>query len=727
MVRRRFLSLLGHRGSVERLEVLHDELNQAGDDDKQLLSIIRSIGETVVPSHPAVLAYFCHVDLWKQLMDLIDESSLSVQNEILHTLAYVIARVHDDQTLCYLLSRNLLNRLLEDYPPSDSRAWIELLKTLTLQLVAAPQWTPLFYHEGRLSLWEALVATVPLTPACIPLVLELRSQPHLSFSESSLSSLADYVCRTLQHHYDRWVSLTQGPVVDTIRATSLQAQWTVEVPHVLPLPRLCECVLQWIQTKVLPDLLPTERAWLTDVGTSDVDVLPLLEARAQVATCFLTQLRGPPALTRMIAVALWHPQSTVVEKSLAYPCTQTLHRLVEGSCETKRPNPYRVELQRALRGDYGPWRAAAAALLWESALLTLEDELMDQLDWKLDEALVAFLQRSHEPESAAVDMALDCVSSLAMEYALLHPTDTHVRAALVACRDFFYTKTLESRLGDMFVDVVESVVEEMYTKIVPTMVREQGSHARPYYGYRLAHRSCSMHRLSAQVILRKLPSVEYNEMESCRFYSAMALHFRAVCRFLDDPLSRDGKADRIDRAEKLTQTFGCIRENPGPGTDIDLRGRMTFPVSSGVDLASDSMDSADEFMDFSRLRSISEEILFGSSSQYQLVLDPTILFLVKARERTSRGTIICSIPLLNVIAAASDDEWIHIAVRHENVPSLILNHNMALRCEKAGTALIIRQYVDRCRVALRKESIDKIRQLFEIPPNDLGVPASRTI
>ena len=77
-----------------------------------------------------------------------------------------------------------------------------------------------------------------------------------------------------------------------------------------------------------------------------------------------------------------------------------------------------------------------------------------------------------------------------------------------------------------------------------------------------------------------------------------------------------------------------------------------------------------------RLRSLSEDMgVFRTSSHFVLVLDPTDMFVVKPSPQIefNRGTIITSISLRNVIAAASDGEWLHVAVRHEDVGFLIKN------------------------------------------------------
>jgi hypothetical protein len=99
----------------------------------------------------------------------------------------------------------------------------------------------------------------------------------------------------------------------------------------------------------------------------------------------------------------------------------------------------------------------------------------------------------------------------------------------------------------------------------------------------------------------------------------------------------------------------------------------------------------------------------------------------------NRGTVLCCIPLLKVIASAKDGNWLHVAVRHGDVGFLIKNGNMALCFESAGTCLIVRQHIDRCRQLLRHELLEKIKALFGeqgdsvVDPADERIPHVQTL
>jgi hypothetical protein len=142
--------------------------------------------------------------------------------------------------------------------------------------------------------------------------------------------------------------------------------------------------------------------------------------------------------------------------------------------------------------------------------------------------------------------------------------------------------------------------------------------------------------------------------------------------------------------------------------------RFSSGSSGGQELQSPSKSNGDSD-NTERMRTFSDEMIFRPvSDALFIVLDPTDIYVVKPFQRKSvnRGTVLCCIPLLNVIAAAKDGNWLHVAVRHNDVGFLVKNGNMALCFDSAGTCLIVRQYMDRCRQLLRLELLEKIKVLF---------------
>lgn len=183
--------------------------------------------------------------------------------------------------------------------------------------------------------------------------------------------------------------------------------------------------------------------------------------------------------------------------------------------------------------------------------------------------------------------------------------------------------------------------------------------------------------------------------------------------------------------------IGGLRNRPETGTDIDVRGHTYFhfhpslggvfaennnkklprTVASEVDPSS-GIDRTSSTTNTATARGLAEGLLMRVTAQTQLllVLDPTDLVAVKpdSKEGGHRGTILCSAPLRSIIAAATDGEWLHVAVRQmEDVGVLIKNGNMALRLDSAGTCLIVKQYLDRCRTNLRTKLMYNIETLLE--------------
>jgi hypothetical protein len=220
--------------------------------------------------------------------------------------------------------------------------------------------------------------------------------------------------------------------------------------------------------------------------------------------------------------------------------------------------------------------------------------------------------------------------------------------------------------------------------------------------------------MNPSILVRRFRTVGSNDVEDCRFAIQMALQFRATCRVINSisELSTDGTPSfpTTEWADDLLLTIGDLHEKPVTGTDLDLRGRMTFNFHSVIKNRGPPQKSP------GKIGSASELIL-RSTSQLVLVLDPTDIFVVQpmgARRDVNRGTIVCGVSLRKVIAFASDEEWLHIAIRNmDDVGFLIKNGNMALHFDTVGTSLIVKQYLERSQNVLRAELKDQIDALFQ--------------
>lgn len=829
-----FLALAATRSVVRvnhevavRDEATVDALEMAKSLEKTVVSLIRSIGEVVVNAAEGqqqhtqpnqslrsdeAFEYFCEKAILALFVEIAcatpgrDEAHSTfhgvvwipqVKAQVYHTISLLIAGVRDSSALYYLLSQNCINQLVAGMLPLQQWTgqaletmlppYVDLLKTLAMQLGDAPQLFPFFTIQEKnrihFPLFSATLQTGTSAFAqsnsfvhatCLNLIVDFMQIPcspiqdWISQGQPEQRAFADHLCSLLLRRYTRIAHLTSGPVVDGIRSSALVGQLKglndqMELLNdVFGCPlrglhvRLCEQLLRQVISKLWKPFQSSQRPFLSAVGVADVDSIPASEAEAQAATAvlsrFLAIVRYPPAL-RMLAVTLWHekaspvwvqPESIESDKD-GYACTKALHLVVEGNPKDLVENVFRLEFYKALRGDYGAWRVVSSASLMYQCLHSIDTETLILLDilpkrdqeqgTPVEEAVAAFLLLKHARESNVSNWALECVASLVVAWTHrairtdLYSTEklrkSPMMAAIQRARDYFYQCLIDSErtvgVSDLFVDVLESSVASMYKKIT-LMVNGVRTGPR-ILGYNVAQVGCARHATDAEVLVRKLRCIKTNEIETTRFYAHMALHLRAIMRILDDYLTRisrskqknvrDLEPDMIDRADDLKTIFGSLRDSPQVGSDIDIRGRMWFPF-----FVDNSMqkEQARESQSEARDRAFSDDMIFRPTSTLVAVLDPTFLFVVKPldKQETARGTVICCVPLLNAIAAASDGDWLHIAVRHDDVGLLIKNGNMALRFENTGTSLIVRQYIDRSRQVLRGELMRKIKVLFDV-------------
>ncbi len=191
-------------------------------------------------------------------------------------------------------------------------------------------------------------------------------------------------------------------------------------------------------------------------------------------------------------------------------------------------------------------------------------------------------------------MGLECAASLADEFIYISVlgaanggesrldfdaafSTSPVWKGLIAARSYFFRQSMESQhavgVSDIFVDLIEASVERRYKRVTTTIRNVRSGPA--VYTYFISQHGCTVHGASPECIIRKFRSVDSNDVEATRFYAQMALHFRAICRVLDhvryqlqnlDTKSSmlNRRADHIitDKAEELSQIFGCLCENP---------------------------------------------------------------------------------------------------------------------------------------------------------------------
>ena len=532
--------------------------------------------------------------------------------------------------------------------------------------------------------------------------------------------------------------------------------------------RLCECLLQRIVSVLLENISPKiERQFLV-VGVLDLDVIPEVEAMAQTAIFFLSQFVISftyPPLIRMLAVALFHPFSTKIWQKQIIPTdeyimTTALNTIVQvkgragEDCDIIA-NPFRRSLLSCfLSGNMGEWMFVPTSMLLEGVMLSdaidldtlLSLDLVPQFDKEgdtdyvsseLEEALLHYLCRDHKNESSLSIFALERVGSLSLS--VLSQTVNSISQggkdiqrlksllplsplipSLRAIHGYFCVSAMEAEqktgVSELFLDLTQLATTSRYPKL--------SADHQLKYGCLLESFACHEHRLNSEVLVRKHRCVVSNDVEDCRYSIRLALHFRALCKCIDHlieevNLSVNKKPsslkfpffDLVDFADDLLLTIGDIKEKPNEGSDIDLRGRMTFKFHSASNRFEQSVPK-----DYEQRK---QDLVIFPSSHLILVLDPTDIYIVKPviRRESNFGTILCSASLQSIIAFASDSEWLHIAVRRmDDDGFLIRNGNMALHFESVGTCLIVRQFLERSQAGLRYELKNKVYELFMASP-----------
>jgi len=570
--------------------------------------------------------------------------------------------------------------------------------------------------------------------------------------------------------------LLTGPVVDHLRCNALLGQLN-DLRHQIEFinqllsagiksfnVQFCELFLRSVVAILLENLAPKKGRQFLAVGVSDVDVIPAPEGLAQLSAVFFVHLwsLSYPPLTRMLAVALFHKKSTKLWKMARYKAikgeyviTRELNAIVQSKEDGGgfADNPYRRELFNVLSGETGEWRLIPVSMLFEGALAStvLSADVLKGFgllpnfsvahssypESELEAALSSYLLRQHITKSAAATMALERASGTALTmFARLVSSKDKGAASLLATSPLFqalatahgrfcdHALTCQKKTGvsDLFVDLTQLSIRSRYPKLLS---RDPVS-GLPY-GCVLDKTCYRSLMVNPEILVRQFRTVGSNDVEDCRFAIEMALQFRATCKIIHDIANHENNSrttattapadfPTIDWADDLLLTIGDLNKKPLKGTDLDLRGRMVFNFHAATTRFETKKLPEKTNSETNRPRTLSDEVVLRPTSQLVLVLDPTDVFVVKpvGRREVNRGTIICGVSLRKVIAFASDQEWLHIAIRNtEDVGFLIKNGNMALHFDTIGTSLIVKQYLERSQSILRSELKDQIEALFK--------------
>ena len=776
---------------------------QAQKMEDHLVKLIHCIGEvvafgdkagTVFRSDP-VFEYFCEKNMLSLLVRIAkakpsDKAFLHattwspmVKAEVLKVVAVLISNAQDEPSLFYLLSNNFVNQLITSMTPL--RQWTDpareimipcyagLLKSLVLQIAASPEeiFTFLKMDESFPLLSSLIeVATWPKTDAtsrsaCLNLIIILlniknpKVRNWINNAENDLSAISVFICTRLIDRYNQMANLLLGPVVDHVRSNTMLVQLTDlknQVEFVNQLlgcgiqafnVHFCEAFLRSVVAVLLENLVPPKSRRFLPVGVSDIDVIPEAEALAQLAVLLLVHMWSIfyPPLCRMLAVALFHQNSTNLWKmakynaiKVDYALTRELNSIAQNNQGKYISNPYREEILNILSGNRGEWRFITGSMLVEGALsspsvgATLISSLGLLPDFPnaeetsypespLEEALSLFMMQTTTRTTAVATCAIERANAIALtileQQFVLHGTRfaaSLVRSPLsqsfATAHRRYCDQALEARqktgVSELFLDFTQLAIRNRYSKL------SRDPSKRSPYGCVLKRFGYQMFIMNPWILIRRFRTVGSNDVEDCRFAIQMALLFRASCRIVESIINslanEIASFPTVDWVDDLLLTIGDLIEKPVTGTDLDLRGRMAFPFHS--------VNKKSKLKSPGKIGSGSELIL-TSSSQLVLVLDPTDIFVVRpmgTRRDANRGTIICGVSLRKVIAFASDEEWLHVAIRNmDDVGFLIKNGNMALHFDTVGTSLIVKQFLERSQNLLRAELKDQIDALFK--------------
>mmetsp|Transcript_20066 Transcript_20066/g.30178 ORF Transcript_20066/g.30178 Transcript_20066/m.30178 type:complete len:890 (-) Transcript_20066:18-2687(-) len=776
-----------------RDDIIGASLKLAQKMEERMASIICEIGKVVAYNDQAdstfrsdeVFEYFCEKNIIALFVDIAKSKPVSselhgitwspiVKAAVLRAVSVLLSSAQDGPSLYYLLSNNCISSLITGIVPlkqwSDLAleimltAYVELMHSVVHHLAVTPTEIFTCLKVGENFPLFSSTVEVAISPKsdssikskCLSLIvimLRVRNnalQAWIRHSMYDLKRLLDYLCDRLMNCYNQMVNLIVGPVVDHTRSQIIGKKLIYLKKQIEYMNQLlqagvkslnvlfCEIFLRNVVAKLLENLLAHQSRNLLAVGISDVDVIPQSEASVQLTLIFFTHFLSISyfPLIRMIAVSLFHPNSTLLWRKTAgkideerYAMTRELSKIAESAEPGLRRNEFREKILTFLAGHTGEWIFIPASMLVEAALASkaLDTEILMTLGLvpkvhfaegksyptsPMEEALSNFLIRKRSSNAGIVAIALKRVCILALRiFSVLKSADrinfakvlrrSPLVEALAKAHYHFCQVALNARkktgVSELFIDLTQLAIESRYTKL-----SSRNAVTPQKYGCvigKFDHRSLM---LNPEILVRKLQSPGSNDVEDCRFAIEMALQFRATCHTVLAAVEPSFSFPQVEWADDALIRIGDLKEKPTQGADLDLRGRMIFICHPAANRNQSSEKDSDAQP--------------PNSSKRILVLDPTDIFVVKQASRleANRATILCTISLRSIIAFASDDEWLHIAIRNmEDVGSLVKNGNLALRFETVGACLIVKQYLERSQKILRNELTDLIEALLQ--------------
>ena len=163
----------------------------------------------------------------------------------------------------------------------------------------------------------------------------------------------------------------------------------------------------------------------------------------------------------------------------------------------------------------------------------------------------------------------------------------------------------------------------------------------------------------------------------------MINHVHSIIKTEKKTLNNDDfKVNALRPASKDILDLGALQEQTVVGSDFDASGKALYSFLPSLAISETeenrvtlALSREAMLTDAERRRKIADKILLNSSvkSTMSLVVDSEGLCVLRPNPKTStRGTILCHAMMQNILAVASDGQWLHIAMRNvEDVGVLI--------------------------------------------------------
>ena len=390
-------------------------------------------------------------------------------------------------------------------------------------------------------------------------------------------------------------------------------------------------------------------------------------------------------------------------------------------------------------------------------------------EFQFEKALAFFYSNRTNTSSFKISsLAIDCALSLTIcysnfliqgmtrqgtnfEHFVNEFSSSSLIQSVVQCKKKFAAQCIEFKkkagVNELFADLVDM---EISTRYEPKNININDVLMEDGYSCNLDKvTNCKTLKYKSDIILLKERDVHSNFVEDARFAIRMVILLDLLCRSYEEMYNKlsnniigptslrgGGLSSRwsrvndksvsqlqttIDATEEIRVMGGLFSDKPKVGSDLDICGRTFFYFTPLLD-ESESVKTrgfsafahGSIVTDKDRRRHLADRILMRASKRRQMVLviDPTELFIVKPRYKdggVDRGTILCCTPLRNILAAATDGEWLHVAMRHvDDVGVLIKKGNMALRFDSAATSLVVKECLEKYQRSSNSVVLDQV-------------------